>query len=284
MSCPLFAGMINSPLSSWLMTHLAGIYGLKGWQWLFLVEGLPCVILGITIFFILDDTPAQAKWLSPKEKALLNTHIAQSCHRVQTSFLLMLKDARVYIMAFTLFCLACSISIPFFWLPTILKAANVTSLMQIGMLTAIPYLFAVIAKFMFGISSDYYRERRWHGALSALLGVLGLCIAVLGTGHLMLSLFSMICVMAFVSATYNVFMAMVTDYLKNNAAAGGIAFITSISTFGSFISPSIMGLTRTVTGSFQAGLFIIAGILLAGCISIICNVMPSRNTTFVRYR
>lgn len=259
------------------MVQLAGMGGLKGWQWLFLAEGLPCVILGVILFFVLPDTPEKARWLSIDEKKLLTMEIAQTCQRVQTSFLQTLKDVRVYAMAFSLFCLACSINVPLFWLPTILKNAGVTNLMHIGMLTAIPYVFAIMAKFIFGISSDYYRERRWHGALSALLGALGLFAAAVGTDHPIMSLFSITCVMAFVSATYNVFMAMVSDYLKNNAAAGGIALITSISTLGGFISPSVMGWSKTATGSFKVGFFIIAGLLLAGCCSIALNRLPKKD-------
>jgi MFS family permease len=274
MSAPLLAGLMISPISTYLMVQLSGIGGLKGWQWLFLAECLPCVVLGVIIFFALADTPETARWLSLEEKNLLKIQISKIGQHVQTSFFQALKDVRVYAMAFSLFCLACGISVPFFWLPTILKNAGVTNLMHIGMLTAVAYLFAIIVKFILGISSDYYLERRWHGALSALLGAFGLSVAAISNNHLIMSLFSITCVMAFVSATYNVFMAMVSDYLKNNAAAGGIAFITSISTFGGFISPSIMGWAKTVTGNFQSGLFIMSGLLLMGCFSIAFNRLP----------
>jgi MFS family permease len=273
----ILSGIINGPLSTWLMTILAGFAGLKGWQWMFLAEGLPCVGLGIAAFFMLDNQPAHAKWLSPEEKALLNADIAHrppSQPMMQASLRQALKDPRVYAMAFGYVCLICATNTVVYWFPTLLKSAGVTNLMHIGWLSTIPYLAAGIALIVCGYSSDRYGERRWHTTVLAFVTALALCSAALSTGHLMPSLISLTLVKACAVAAYTVFWAMACDYLKSGAAAGGIALINSIGQFGGFLSPSIIGWLKSVTGSLQSGLFVMAALVLAGCIAIGCNRFP----------
>src|SRR5438128_12489732 len=130
---------------------------------------------------------------------------------------------------------------------------------------------AIIAKIAAGYSSDYYLERRWHSTLLAFMAASALYLSALATSHLILLIVSMTCATAFVSGAFSVFCTMVSDYLKGNSAAGGIALIYSIGQLGGFFSPWIIGLTKTVTGSFQVGLSVMAGALLAGCAAIACN-------------
>jgi D-galactonate transporter len=267
-------GMVGGPVSTWIMTAFAGSHGLHGWQWMFLLEGLPCVALGVIAFFFLTDNPAQANWLSSHEKALLASDIAQpkSSH---SSFRQVLKDGRVYAMAISYFCLISGIYTISFWLPTMLKNAGVVDVMQIGLYSAIPYFVAAISMIVFARSSDRHRERRWHCAVPAVLSAVALGVATVWASHFVLFLVCMSLATALVWTSYTVFWAMPSDYLKGDAAAGGIALINSIGLLGGFFSPSIIGWAKTTYGSMNAGLFMMVGLLVLGGIAIAFNHLPA---------
>lgn len=267
-------GIISGPLSTWVMTAFSGAYGLKGWQWMFLIEGLPCVALGIVTFFYLTDKPTQAKWLSPHEKKLLAADITPPCV-APLSFRQILKDKHVYVMALSYFCLICGIYAVSFWLPTILKSAGVTDTMKIGLYSTIPYIAAMIAMIVFGRSSDRSGERRWHSAILGFLSALAMFVAAMMSDNFMISMLSITFATAFMWASYTVFWAMPSDYLKGNAAAGGIALINSIGLFGGFLSPFIIGYIKKETGSLNAGLLMIVGLLLIGCLTMVLNRLPA---------
>jgi D-galactonate transporter len=267
-------GMIGGPLSTWLMTSFAGAHGLAGWQWMFLIEGLPSVVMGVTAFYYLSDKPSDAKWLSPREKALLAANLSQP-QTQHSSFRNVLKDGRVYAMALTYFCVISGIYTVSFWLPTILKEAGVTNTMEIGMYSAVPYVTAAIFMIVAARSSDRHRERRLHTAVPAILGALALWLATVTTGNLALSLLSISLATAFMWTSYSVFWAMPSDYLKGDAAAGGIALINSIGLLGGFVSPSIIGWAKTATGSMSAGLFVMVGLLILGGGVMVLNRLPA---------
>jgi nitrate/nitrite transporter NarK len=239
-----------------------------------MLEGIPCVVLGIIAFFFLTDKPAQAHWLSSHEKTLLANDISQpsSSH---SSFRQVLKDKRVYVMALSYFCLISGIYTISFWLPTMLKNAGVVDVMQIGLYSAIPYFIAAISMIVVARSSDRHRERRWHCAAPAVLSALALGIATAWGNHFVLFLVCMSLATAFVWTSYTVFWAMPSDYLKGDAAAGGIALINSIGLLGGFVSPSLIGWAKTTYGSMNAGLYMMVGLLILGSIAIALNHLPA---------
>lgn len=274
MSAGLIGGVFGGPLSTWLMTAFNGAYGLQGWQWMFLVEGLPCVVLGVVAYFFLSNNPAEASWLSPREKELLAADLS-AVSPPRTLFRHVLKDTRVYAMAFGYFCLICAIYTVSFWLPTILKGAGVTDVMSIGLYSAIPYAAGGIGMLVFARISDHYQERRWHSAIFALLGAVALLIATFTSGHLVSFLISISFAAIFIWSSYNIFWAMPSAYLQGNAAAGGIALINSIGLLGGFVSPSIIGWAKTTYGSLDAGLYTMSILLAIGGICIALNRLPS---------
>jgi len=161
-------GMLGGPLSTWIMTSFSGTHGLDCWQWMFLIEGLPCVLFGVLALFVLDDRPADARWLSDDEVRLLSSEIDSSgSHH---SFAQVAKDPRVYLLALPYFCFICGIYAVSFWLPSIIKSAGVSDTMEIGLYSAIPYVAAAIAMTLVGRSSDRRGERRYHSAVPALIG------------------------------------------------------------------------------------------------------------------
>ena len=269
------SGVVGGPLSAWTMTTFAGAFGLAGWQWMFLVEGLPCIVLGVVAWFFLVDRPGDAKWLSAEEKrahtASLGTPAA-----AHHSFAQVARDPRVYLMALGYFCVICGIYTVNFWLPTIIKADKVTDTMQIGLYSAIPYIAAVIGMYLGGRSSDRYRERRWHSAVPALVAAISLAIATLASGQLALSLIFMTIATAAMWVSYTVFWAIPSDYLKGDVAAGGIALINTIGLLGGFLSPTIIGWAKTATGSLQAGLYVMVALLALGAGLLLAIRLPSR--------
>ncbi|MHA7683930.1 MFS transporter [Cupriavidus sp. PET2-C1] len=266
-------GIFGSPLSTWLMTGLAGAHGLAGWQWMFVVEGLPCAVLGVLALRVLVDKPADAKWLTEREKQMLAADLSTpgAGHH---SFRQVARDPRVYLLAFPYFTMICGIYAVSFWLPSILKASGVIDTMQIGFYSMIPYIGAAIAMVVISRSSDRRGERRLHSAVPALVGAVALAAATVASGNLTVSLLCMTIATAMMWAAYTVFWAIPSQYLKGDAAAGGIALINTIGLIGGFLSPTIIGAIRTATGSMEAGLLVMVTLLVAGAAVLMANRLP----------
>jgi len=169
----------------------------------------------------------------------------------------------------------CGIYTVSFWLPSILKAVGVTNLMQIGLYTTIPYIGATIAMIVVGRRSDLHGERRFHSAVPAFVGAVALGMVTVTGSNLGLSLLCMTIATAMIWAAYTVFWAIPSEYLKGNAAAGGIALINTIGLIGGFLSPTIIGTIRTATGSMEAGLLVMAGLLIVGATILVANRLPA---------
>jgi len=258
-------GAIGAPVSTWIMAHLAGISGLAGWQWMFLLEGAPSILLGVAAYFYLVDKPADATWLTEAQKAFIASLVERSNTGRSESFAKALTDPNMYVLAAAYFCLICGLYAVSFWLPTILKSAGLTDLLKIGLYSAVPYLVSIVAMYALGQSSDRRGERRWHSAVTAMLGAGFLAAAAYSTSF-PAALVSITLATAAVFASYTVFWVIPQERLKGTAAAGGIAFINSIGLFGGFFSPTIVGWTKAATGSLQAGLLVIATLLVIGAI------------------
>lgn len=267
-------GIVGGPVSAWIMTAFSGAHGLDGWQWMFLLEGLPCVLLGVVAYRYLDDKPAEASWLSAKEKALLAADLDTRGAQQKHAFKQVLRDPAIYGMALTYFCLICGIYAVSFWLPTLLKLAGVQNTMEIGLYSAIPYIAAAIFMLWFARSSDRMQERRWHTLVPALLAGVSLCVATAAPTQFALSLSAITLATGFMWASYTVFWAIPSQYLKGEAAAGGIALINSIGLLGGFLSPSIIGWSKQATGTLAGGLYVISALLVAGALLLLVNRPP----------
>ena len=169
------SGLIGGPISGWIMNTFHGDHGLSGWQWLFLLEGIPSVIIGVLVLLWLDDRINKAKWLTANEKAVLIRNIAaEEQHKEDPPIRAALAKPRVWAMALIYFSFVMGLYGVGFWMPTLIKATGVQSPLAIGLLTAVPNLFAVIGMILIARNSDRNRERRWHVAIPALFGALGL--------------------------------------------------------------------------------------------------------------
>ncbi|KVX92582.1 MFS transporter [Burkholderia ubonensis] len=272
------AGVLGGPVSMWIMTTFAGLGGLSGWQWMYLLEGLPCVALGLMARVLLADRPETASWLSPEERQELLDTVAKPQHAERHGFAEVVKDPHVYLMSAAYFCIICGIYLINFWLPGLLAAGGVTDPMKIGLYSSIPFVAATIGMVVAGRSSDRRNERRWHSAIPALVSALSLAATVASSDRLDVSL---ICITVATTAmwmAYTVFWAIPSTYLKGPAAAGGIALINTIGVLGGFLSPAAIGWLRTSTGSFRASLLLMVAIMAIGA-ALLAATRPSFAST-----
>lgn len=273
------AGILGGPLSGWIMNDLAGHWGLEGWRWMFILEGLPTCVLGLVVFFYLDDKPTDAAWLSLEEKALVQREIdaenagGPSSHGLKV-YLAAVRDPKIYLLSLSWFCFICGVYMISFWLPTIVKDMGVSDPLQVGLLTAIPYTVATAGMIMIGMSSDRHLERRWHCALPAFIGAASLVALVYAHGNVYLSFVLLSVASLGIITTVPQFWTIPTDYLKGTAAAGGIAFVNSLGLIGGFVSPFALGWIRTLTGSLDLGNWIMAGAMVLGGVLILAALRP----------
>lgn len=261
------SGVFGGPVAGWLMTDFVGVGNLSGWQWMFLLEGAPCVLLGIVAFFLLPDGPDTATWLNAEEKRLLATELGTANGR-HGSFGAVLKDPKVYVLAIAYLCLIAPIYAVSFWLPTIFKLAGVGSTVAVGWYAAIPYAVAALTIFYGGRSSDRHGERRYHIAVPVFIAFLSICAWVFFDGSLLAAivLFTLATAMTWMANV--VFWAVPSEYIKGDASAGAIAFINTIGLSGGFWGPAIIGWAKTTTGNMHLGFLVMAAMLLISAILI----------------
>lgn len=276
MSGIAIAGILGGPLSGWIMNDLAGVNGWKGWQWMFLLEGLPAVGLGILVLFILADRPSDANWLSAREKEIVKETLEQDQRGLgvshHASLRHVLRDPKIYLLSFAYFTFIAGTYVITFWLPTIIKGFGITDPMRIGLLTAIPYIAGAIGMVVISKHSDKTRERRWHTAVCAFVGAAGLIAATLLNGDLTWALLALAIATIGILATMPLFWAMPTAYLSGAAAAGGIALINSLGLIGGFVSPFVIGWIKTTTGSVNNGLYFMSALLVLGGVVLLIGV------------
>lgn len=275
-------GIVGGPLSAWLITTFEGVGGLAGWQWMFLIEGLPCVFLGVLTYFILSNRPAEARWLSHEEKGLLASELGESTGRVY-SFRAVLRDPKIYILASAYFCIIFSIYAMSFWLPAILKAQGVNDTMQLGWYAAIPYVAAACGMYWIGRRSDRVGERRYHCAVPAGIGAILLLLYPFADGNLTAALALLTLATAMMFMAYTVLWAMPSEHIKGEAAAGGIALINTIGLSGGFWGPAIIGWAKTATGSANLGIVIVGGVFLCAALVILSTKPKTRDGAVPEY-
>ncbi len=255
------SSLIGGPLCG-LLLQMDGILGLPGWKWMFLLVSLPCVALGVALLFALADRPSEASWLTPPERDALDALLRdETRERPRSSLLAALADPRVLVLAgvqfgFTLGSYGIGI-----WLPLILKGHALSSL-EVGLVSAVPYLFASLGMMAWAFRVDRRGGRVFHLTLTCFLGAVGLAASV-ASGALLPALAGLTLALVGVTAARAVFWTIPTRFLTGVAAAGGLAFINTIGTLGGFAGPAMMGELRELTGSFQSGLLAMSAVMLA---------------------
>ncbi|CAN7340114.1 MFS transporter [Variovorax paradoxus] len=269
------SGVIGGPLSGWMMTHFAGLHGMAGWQWLFLLQGLPTVLMGVIAFFFLNDKVADAKWLSNSEKAIIQRDLSaeqqgQHLHSIKDG----LTNPRVLLLSGIYFFFTMGLYGVSFWLPSLVKASGVTNPLDVGFLSSIPYAAAVVGMILISRSSDSTGERRWHLSLAGVLGAIGLCASVFFAHDTTLAMVALTIGTVGVMATISQFWVMPPAILSGGAAAAGIALVNSVGSISGVVSPYVIGYVQTAYGSTGTGVLGLAASLIIG--SVLVFTVPAK--------
>lgn len=278
------AGIIGAPLSSALIIHMDDVFSVSGWRWLFLLEGAPSVIVGIIAWFVIVDTPAQARWLTLQERrAVMETlAVEQQYIAARTRLGVLMKDYRLYLLVIGYFCFIAGIYLPHYWLPKLIAQAGFSG-MSIGWLAAVPSAGMLITIIPFAYHSDRLSERRWHTALPMLISALLLGVVTcteFGIISLSFPIFYSLLTAALVSMylAYVVFWSIPRElFVTGPMAAGGIALINSIGQCGGFVSPMVVGHLRDSTGSMAMPFLLFTATIAVGALAF-ALVRPSRDT------
>jgi MFS family permease len=259
------SSMIGSPISGWIMRFFNGVHGLGGWQWLFLIEALPSVVLGFAILRWLPNTIESAKWLNADERKTLRAALDKEASGHKSHKLMAFTDLKVWSLGLIDLCVLLGLYAVSFWLPTILHDTGITDPYQIGWLMVIPNAAAVIGTLICGASSDRLRERRWHIVVPFAAAAVALAVAASGTHSTLMTLILFSVVNAGAAAAMPVVWSIPSTFLRGTAAAAGIAFACSIANIGGFGSTYLIGYLRDTFHTQSAGLYAFAAFIVLGC-------------------
>ena len=267
--------VIGSPVAGWILGH--NWFMVQGWRWLFFLEGVPAILLGIAAFFFLTDWPSEAAWLTPEQRQWISRRLAEEKPSNRQSFTLgqAMRSRPVLLLAAAAFLDYFAGYAVIFWFPTVLKRQSGFSDAHVGVLAAVPYAVALIAMLVNGWHSDRSRERRWHAAVPLFIAAAGfMCLISLPSSTLMTVLFfSMICViLAFLPA----FWAIPTEILSESTAAVAVGMINALASVAGFAGPYVFGYLHTRTGSLIAGFGILMFCTLAAAILMLLTPVAAR--------
>jgi len=265
------AGILGNPLSGWIMDAFHGTTGMHGWQWMFVIEAIPAVLIGLATLAYLDNGIAKAKWLKDDEKKLLEDEIIadQKGKESVHSFADIVGDKRVWLMCLIYFCFVMGQYGLTLWMPTLVKATGVTGNLHIGLLSAIPFGCAIIAMNLIGRSADARRERRWHLIVPAMMGAVGFVGAALFADNTAISIASLSLAAAGVLTCAPLFWSLPTSFLTGAAAAVGIAAINSVGNLAGFVSPYLIGYLKDLTHNGATGMYMLAIMLVIGSAAVL---------------
>jgi len=270
MSAIPVAGIFGNPLSGWIMDTFDGTHGLEGWQWMFVIEAIPAVIVGIMVLFILRNGIRDAAWLDESEKQLLEAEIVTDQKHTDstTGFRDLLKSGRVWAMCAIYFCIVMGQYALTFWMPTLIKTTGIVGNLNIGLFSAIPFGCAVIAMNLIGRSSDKHRERRWHLIIPALMGTVGFAAVASFSDNTTVSVIALSIAAAGVLTCSPLFWSLPTAFMSGAAAAVGIALINSVGNLAGFVSPYVIGYLKDLTQSTESGMYVLSVVLAIGALLI----------------
>ena len=264
------SGLIGGPFSGWILSHFAaGQGGLAGWQWMFLLHGIPTVVVGALAIFLLSDSFANAKWLGAHERAVLEADhrldaASKPASSATDSLSAVFKNPAIWAFGLIYFCIQSGVYAINFWLPSIIKSLGFSDTLVIGWISAIPYLLAAVFMLLVGRSADLHKERRWHLVVPMLMGAIGLVIAVNFAAHPAIAILGLTIATMGALTGLPMFWPVPTAMLSAGAAAGGLALINSMGQMAGFLSPYLVGFVKDATGSTDAALYFLAAVIVGG--------------------
>lgn len=264
------SGLIGGPLSGLILQQFAGVSGLAGWQWMFILEACPAIVLGFFVWRYLEEDYREVSWLSPAEKALIaNRMSTETNNRELVPFSKVFRSAKVWLFGGCLFLLVMGQYGIYFWLPTMIKESGVTNPLHIGLLTAIPYAFSIMSMLYVGRRADKAKDSRHY--------LLGTCIvgsaALLGIVHGVLNTGLMIVLLSIATACSYIMLALFYTFppgiFRGKSAAAGLALVNSTGVTAGFVAPYMIGFLRDLTQSPASGMYLLAACwLIGGCLSL----------------
>jgi D-galactonate transporter len=259
------AGVIGGPLSGWILHSMGGVNGWASWQWLFLLEAIPSIVMAIAVIVFLDDRVISAKWLTEQERQLIASDIEKDSakavsHAMRDGF----TSPRVWQLCGIYFFFSVGLYGISFFLPTLIKNSGVTDPLVIGALSMLPYGAAIITMILVSRSSDAMRERRWHITVPALVGAAGWLVAVAYSHNVLVATVALSVVTSCVVVTISQFWCLPTAILSGAAAASGIAVVNSVGNLSGFLGPFFIGWITDKTHSTDIGLYMLAAALAFG--------------------
>lgn len=260
------SGMIGGPLSGLIMDRMSGVHGWFGWQWMFLIEAIPTVLVGLLVLAVLKDSVQDANWLTQDEKNLVKQELAQDNQHKEghASVKEFVADKRLWLLAGIYFCVVMGQYAITFWLPTLIRNSGISDNWHIGLLTSLPYMCAIVVMILAGRSGDHFQERRWHLIIPMCAGAIALTFATLFASNLTLSLICLCIAASGVLTASSLFWMLPTNFLGGVSAAAGIAAVNSFANLAGFCSPYLIGWVTTHTGSNAIGMFLITAVLIFG--------------------
>lgn len=267
MSAGVVAGIVAGPLSGSIIQNLDGFCGLKGWQWMYVLQGLPCCLLGLLAYFYLSDRPEQAKWLDKEERELIASQVGQAHQQFHAPAPVGLQTAwrlpSLFVLAYLYFALCCGVYTMSFWLPAMIQGWRGLSVQAVGFYSVIPYSIGMLAMFWIARRSDARDGHRKNFAVCLCVAAFGLAATTCTSGSFWMSMALVSAGMAGLISALPLFWALATSMLPKKAAPVGIATITTVSGLAGALCPSAMGLIKTLTGSTAIGLYLVAAMLVS---------------------
>lgn len=259
------AGVIGGPLSGGILESFHDFAGLRGWQWMFVIEGVPVILLGLVVLKCLPDSFETVKWLAPEHKQQLREQLNKEEHRKSiTSFSAIFNNPQVWLLVAVYFAVMLAVNTLAFWMPTLIHGAGIGSDGKVGLLSAVPYLAGCFFMIGCGRSSDRHRERRWHLCVPLLMSAVGIAIAGLSPANPTLVLAGLIVAGMGASAALPMFWQLPPAFLSNSTQAAGIALISSFGSIASFFAPYLIGWMRDTTQSASLALYVLALLIALG--------------------
>ncbi|RMN68658.1 putative 4-hydroxyphenylacetate permease [Pseudomonas syringae] len=269
MSAIPVSGLLGGPFSGWILNHFAaGQGGMAGWQWMFLIQGVPTVALGLLAFVLLCDKVEDARWLTPEQRQrvktdITNDELSRPVHG-KSSVASVLSMPFIWILGFIYFCIQSGVYAINFWLPSIIKNLGFSDALVIGWISAVPYLMAGVFMLLVGRSADLRNERRWHLVVPMLMGATGLLIAANFATLPIVAIIGLTIATMGALTSLPMFWPLPTALLSASVAAGGLALINSIGQMAGFLSPYLVGWIKDQTGSTTLALYALAALTIVG--------------------
>ncbi|WP_082481479.1 MFS transporter [Pseudomonas sp. Leaf127] len=275
------AGVVGAPVSGWILEAFSDSSTLRGWQWMFLLEGLPVVLLGLVVLSVLPDNFNEARWLAEHERIALGQLVGgQASIDERGRFGTLLRNPQVALLIVIYSAVMLGMGVVAFWMPTLISGAGVAHSHQIGVLSAVPYLVGCFCMVLTGRSSDRRRERRWHVFIPLLATAIGIALTALAPQSLLLVMLGMVLACAGATTALAMFWQLPAGIISSRDLAIGIAFVSSCGSVASFLSPALVGWMKDSSGSASLALLLLSALILIG--SVVVFALPKHQVNPAR--